>query len=190
MIDTFLEKIGNVRVYKKDEIPEDTIKEILEVTRKTPSMANVQPWEIILITDPERKEKLANCTLDPLLREHGTSKQWWLKDAPLIILFCIDLKRAKAKFGEIGEIFAIQDVAVLIHNMRLKAVEKGLASCWVREIDIQKIREVFNLPWYIKPINVLTVGYPLDDLKKQSKPSLELDEFTYLNTWGSHYGIL
>ena len=109
-------------------------------------MANVQPWEIVVIPDQEIKEKLAECTLDPLLRERGTSKQWWLKDASPVLLLYIDLKRSKARFGELGKIFAIQDVTVLIHNMQLKVATKGLASCWVREIDTKKLKMCLVFP--------------------------------------------
>jgi nitroreductase len=184
-LDSILELIENVRKYEVKDIDDNDIKEILEVSKKTPSAANTQPWEIVLVK--ENKKELAECTLDPLLREEDSMKQIWIKDAPIILLICIDVKRARARFGSTGEnIFAIQDTAVLIHNMRLKAAEKGLASCWVREINPQKIKERFNLPLFVKPVSVLTIGYSPEKVGK--KPALDLEDFVYLEKYGEPYG--
>jgi len=137
----------------------------------------------------KNKKRLAECTLGPLLRNEESLKQTWIKDAPIVLLICIDVKRARARFGDIGEnMFAIQDTAVLIHNMRLRASEKGLASCWVREINIKKIKKFFNLPPFIKPVSILTIGYSSKKISK--KPSLNLNDFIYIEKWGEPYGCL
>lgn len=184
-LDSVLKLIENVRKYEVKNVDDNDIKEILEVSKKTPSASNTQPWAIVLVK--ENKEELAECTLDPLLREENSIKQTWIKDAPIVLLICIDIKRARVRFGRIGEnIFAIQDTAVLIHNMRLKAAEKGFASCWVREISPHKIKECFNLPLFIEPVGILTIGYSLERVGK--RPALDLEDFVYLETYGSPYG--
>ena len=48
----------SVRKFKPDPIPEDTIDKILEVARWAMSGANSQPWEFIVVTDPNTKKEL------------------------------------------------------------------------------------------------------------------------------------
>jgi nitroreductase len=48
----------SVRKFRSDRIPEDAINKILEVARWAMSGANSQPWEFIVVTDPETKKQL------------------------------------------------------------------------------------------------------------------------------------
>jgi 5,6-dimethylbenzimidazole synthase len=48
----------SVRKFRSDPIPEDTINKILEVARWAMSGANSQPWEFIVVTDPDTKKQL------------------------------------------------------------------------------------------------------------------------------------
>lgn len=40
------------------QIPDETLKELFEVANLAPSSFNLQPWEVILVTDPANKKKL------------------------------------------------------------------------------------------------------------------------------------
>jgi nitroreductase len=40
------------------EVPDELIKEILEVSATAPSGYNIQPWEVIVVKDKEKKRKL------------------------------------------------------------------------------------------------------------------------------------
>ena len=52
----------SVRKFKPDPIPDDTINKILEVARWAMSGANSQPWEFVVVTDPEIKNQLRDAT--------------------------------------------------------------------------------------------------------------------------------
>jgi nitroreductase len=45
----------SIRKYKRKEIPDNTLKEILEAARLAPSAANRQAWELIVVRDPKLK---------------------------------------------------------------------------------------------------------------------------------------
>ena len=49
---------ASIRALKPDPIPEDAIEKILEVGRFAMSGANAQPWEFIVVTDPQIKKDL------------------------------------------------------------------------------------------------------------------------------------
>jgi len=49
----------SVRKYKPDPVPEEQLQNVLEVLRWSPSWANTQCWEIVVVKDPMVKSELA-----------------------------------------------------------------------------------------------------------------------------------
>src|SRR5258708_32940074 len=62
----------SVRKFRPDPIPEDTINKILEVARWAMSGANSQPWEFVVVTDPEIKKQLRDA-----YSEYNTDFIFW-----------------------------------------------------------------------------------------------------------------
>ena len=44
--------------FKKDPVPREAIDKIIEAATKAPSGGNTQPWEFVVITDPELISKI------------------------------------------------------------------------------------------------------------------------------------
>jgi len=118
---------------------------LLETVRWTASAANVQPWECILVQEPQRRLQLESCLLDPFLRPIAPAG--FLERAPIVLVIAVDRKRAAARHAEIGErLLAVQDTAVAIAHLRLAAAEQGLGSTWIREVGLARVAEVLELP--------------------------------------------
>jgi len=49
----------SIRKYQEKDIPEQVLEEILESVRWSPSWANTQCWEVIVVKDAEKKGELA-----------------------------------------------------------------------------------------------------------------------------------
>jgi nitroreductase len=49
----------NVRTYTADPIPDDALDRILEAARRTPSAANRQHWDLVVVTDRDRLAELS-----------------------------------------------------------------------------------------------------------------------------------
>jgi nitroreductase len=64
----------SVRKFRPDPIPEDTINKILEVARWAMSGANSQPWEFVVVTDPEIKKQLRDA-----YSEYNTDFIFWME---------------------------------------------------------------------------------------------------------------
>jgi nitroreductase len=64
----------SVRKFKPDPIPDDSIGKILEVARWAMSGANSQPWEFVVVTEPETKKKLRDA-----YSEHNTDFIFWME---------------------------------------------------------------------------------------------------------------
>ena len=55
---TFLRRLRAVKEYTPEPIPDPVIEDILEVGRWSASGGNRQPWQVVVIRDPEVKQKL------------------------------------------------------------------------------------------------------------------------------------
>ena len=64
----------SVRKFKPDPIPADTIDKILEIARWAMSGANSQPWEFVVVTDPDTKKQLRDA-----YSEYNTDLIFWME---------------------------------------------------------------------------------------------------------------
>lgn len=53
-----VQKQRSIRLYKPDPLPDKYIDDILEAARFTPSGANSQPWEIVVVKDKIIKDQI------------------------------------------------------------------------------------------------------------------------------------
>jgi nitroreductase len=156
-------KRRSVRLFKDQEIPESMIEKLLDAAIYAPSGGNIQPLSIILVQSLEKKKKLAELA----------GGQPWVRNAPLSMLFCLDFYRVKqwaemcqTEFqGEeaINHFFiAYADLMVAAQNVVILAESFGLGSVYIGSIqhEIDEIRNFFELPLYVLPLMVLSIGYP------------------------------
>src|SRR4030043_1563020 len=72
-----------VRKFKPNPIDEEKIQMILEAGRWAPSFSNLQPWRFVVIKDPNLKEGVEKASKETVLH-------WGIKEAPIVILVCVD----------------------------------------------------------------------------------------------------
>jgi nitroreductase len=173
-------KRRSVRIFKDQPIPESIIEQLLDVANHAPSGGNIQPLSIILVRSSERKKKLAELA----------GGQPWVRNAPLSMIFCLDFYRIK-KWAEIcqtefqGEeainhfFIAYADLMVAAQNVVILAESFGLGSVYIGSIqhEIDEIRNFFELPLYVLPLMVLSIGYPKSI--PQNIPKLKKEVFVH-----------
>lgn len=156
-------KRRSVRVFEDREIPEEIIEKLLDVAIQAPSGGNLQPLSIILVRNPEGKKKLADLS----------GGQPWVIKAPLTMIFCIDFYRIK-KWSELSKtdfkgeealnhfLIAYADVMVAAQNVVILAESLGLGSVYIGSIqhEIDETRKYFEIPKYVLPIMLLSLGFP------------------------------
>jgi nitroreductase len=110
-----------VRRYLRDPIPQETLEELLSAAISAPSAGNAQPWRFIVVRDQGLKGKLVEAA-------YG---QEFLAEAPVVVVVCADLERARRAYKERGEkLYCLQDTAAAVENLLLAATAKGLGTCW------------------------------------------------------------
>jgi nitroreductase len=151
----------SIREYKDKPIPEEMVIELLKAAMASPSARNQQPWEFVVITDPELRRKIpAVCPFAQMI-----------VDAPLAVLVCGDLKIETAPG------YWVIDCAAATQNMLLAAHAHGLGAVWTgvypREERMDGLTELLNLPEYILPHSLVVIGYPDQQPPQQDRFKLE-----------------
>jgi len=156
-------KRRSVRVFKDQEISESIIEQLVDVANQAPTGGNIQPLSIILVRNSEARKKLAALSGD----------QPWVRNAPLTMIFCLDFYRIK-KWAELcqtdfrGEqavnhfLIAYADLMVAAQNVVILAESFGLGSVYIGSIqhEIDETRRFFEIPEYVLPMMLLSIGVP------------------------------
>lgn len=160
----------SVRSYKKEKIPEEDLKKIIDAGRWAPSAGNRQPLELVIIKEKETKRQLANAALG----------QKFITEAPVAVVVCANLPRTTSRYGDRGSnLYVIQDTAAATQNIHLMAYALGYATCWVGAFNDEKVNEVINAPEEIRPLAIIPIGKP--DKKPETPSRRTLDEITHEN---------
>ncbi|MEM2341392.1 MAG: nitroreductase family protein [Candidatus Bathyarchaeia archaeon] len=140
----------SIRSYEPTPIPRDKLEKILEAARLAPSAGNIQPWHFIVVTDSEKRRKLAKAPF-----------AGFLKEAPVVIVGCGNQKASPKWF--------MIDVAIAMQNMVLAATAEGLGTCWVGSFNENDVKEMLKIPDDYRVVALLALGYPHKKLDIQSK---------------------
>ena len=143
----------SIRRFKKKEIPEGMLKQVLRAGHMAPSAGNLQARDFIIIQDNAVKEFLCMAALN----------QYFIMGAPACIVVCANVSRSTARYMKRGELYAVQDASAAVMNMMLMAHDLGLGTCWVGAFNEQAVTEMLSIPSGVRPVALLPIGYPDDE---------------------------
>ena len=156
----------SIRQFKKESVPPELIEQLLEAARWAPSSANTQPWEFIVITDPEIKKRISRSfNLGPFLNE-----------APMAIAVVVDRLRTA---------LPIQDGTLAAYAIWLAAHALGLGACWINPNISGGMKKALGIPFTKKLITILAIGYPAEAPVKTRRA---LSDFVYFEKHGNKKG--
>jgi nitroreductase len=154
----------SIRAYRDIEVPQEIVEKLIEAARWAPSAGNIQPWEFIIVRNPETKRRLAEAALG----------QSFIEEAPVVIVVCADEERSARGYGTRGRtLYCIQDTAAAIQNIHLAAYALGLGTCWVGAFKEDEAREILNIPGGVRPVAIIPVGYPAESPSPRSRRPLK-----------------
>ncbi|MCF8026239.1 MAG: nitroreductase family protein, partial [Desulfobacteraceae bacterium] len=145
MLIELLKKRRSIRKFQDRPVEKEKIDMLVEAALCAPSSRNTQPWEFVVVTDPETLAGLSKA------KPKGAS---FIENAKLAIVVCADPQKTDVW---------VEDAAVSSVIIQLAAADLGLGSCWsqmrMRNHDEEKsageyISELLNLP---ERLNVATV---------------------------------
>jgi nitroreductase len=136
----------SIRSYEAAPIPKEKLEKVLEAGRLAPSASNIQPWRFIVVTDSDKRKKLAE----------GGMYAKFLVESPIVIVGCGDQEASPKWF--------MVDVTIAMQNMVLTATSEGLGTCWVGSFDESQVKDLLNIPKNFRIVALLSLGYPQEKL--------------------------
>ncbi|MCW2278031.1 nitroreductase family protein [Heliophilum fasciatum] len=147
MLDVIKDR-ASLRAYRPDPVPSSVITELLEAMGWAPSARNRQPWQALVVQQPEA-----------LARLHQTlaaGNEWAVK-APLAIVVLANPADDAIVDGKPYYLF---DCGLAVQNLLLQATAAHLCSHPTLGWDEQAIKTAFAIDDALRVLCVVFLGYP------------------------------
>ena len=144
------------RAYAHDPVPQEHLTHILEAARLAPSACNQQPWRFAVVRAREPRHRIVEQGFLPGI------KMTWALDAPVHVVIGMETSflthRLAASVS--GVAYPWVDIGIAGEHLVLAATELGLGTCWIGWIRPRIVARLVGWPRSVKPVAVITVGYP------------------------------
>ena len=163
----------SIRNYKEEQIPQDVIKEVVEIARFAPSWKNTQIARYYVVQTPELKQKIAESCVMGFTYNTGT-----LTKAPaLVVVAYVEKRSGFERDGSCttskGSDWEMFDAGIATQTFCLAANEKGLGTCIMGIFDDKAVAEAINLPEGQKVGALIAVGYPAEEPAAPARKEVE-----------------
>jgi nitroreductase / dihydropteridine reductase len=170
------------KLFDGKPVPEETVRQLLEVIRWAPSGINLQPWKIRVVADSEMKRRLKAATFD----------EPQIESCSHLFVFCADADAAGARerlgreiekagvdeehrkimmfiAGELAALprevylgWAQNQVFIIACHAILAATDMGLESCPMTHFEPERYAQILNLPANLVPTILVPIGHGID----------------------------
>lgn len=144
----------SIRAYADRKVEPEKLTQILEAARVAPTAKNLQPVKLLVVQSEEGLEKVGKAAN--------------IYGAPLAVIVCADHERNWTRPFD-GKQSGDIDASILTTHMMLEATELGLGSVWICFFKPDVLREEFDLPENLEPVNVLAIGYAAGEHAKSDR---------------------
>lgn len=142
------------RFYQDDKVEMETLRDLVDMARLSPSAGNLQPLKFMLFCDAE-----TNAHIFPHLNWAGYLKDWNGPEegerpaAYVIVLGDTEIKKEVR-----------WDHGIAAQSIMLGATEKGLGGCILASIKREGLREALSIPERYDILLVLALGKPKEEV--------------------------
>ncbi len=157
----------SIRKYKGDQIPDQTLRELLELAAWAPSGMNSQPWVFAVVQDREYMRRLseeAKAFMLTRLKDFPQLERYRgimtnpdfnvFYNAPTLVLIYGDTKALTFRY----------DCSMAALNLMLAAWDRGIGSCWIgfatATCDSPAVKEKLSVPAAHQAVAPIILGYP------------------------------
>ena len=160
----------NVRSYRPEPLPDDALQRIAEAGWRAPSASNRQPWDFVIVTDPDRLKELSTVW-------RGARH---IASAPAAIALVApvppDDRRKQLDQYDLGQ---------ATYAMMLAATDLGVGTGHSAVGDQDKARAILGVPEGHIVAYLLGLGYPAErPLAPIKKPDRRpFDEVVHRGHW-------
>lgn len=166
----------SIRKFVQEPIPQEDLRNILDLVRLAPSAWNLQPWRLHVITNADLKEKLQDAA-------YG---QQQVTSAPAVIVVCSDMEdvltnlaetihpgvpeeRKQSEIANLSSLFGSMGIEergqwgltqtnIALGFLMIAAQGLGYASVPMLGFDQIKVKELLGLPEHVKFAAMVPIG--------------------------------
>jgi nitroreductase len=161
----------STRRFRPDAVSRELVEKVLDVARHSPSAANSQPWEFVVVEEGEVRRRIARAAASVFseARKRDSSFNWsvsvqpFLGQAPVLIVVLGDRRMMEAYPNILrGNVLLRQSLANCVYGLQLAAASLGLATAWgtlqggTAEAEI---RELLGIPDTFVIDHIVPLGY-------------------------------
>jgi 5,6-dimethylbenzimidazole synthase len=198
-----IERRRDVRAFRPDPIPSETLYRILGAAHHAPSVGLMQPWNFIVIQDADTKARIKEIFLEenakaaahysgPRANLYRSLKLEGIQEAPVNL--CVTSDRTRAGPNVLGRNTIVDtdlySTCCAIENLWLAARVEGIGVGWVSILRHDELRTLLGIPDHIVVVAYLCLGYAQEffdepELQRRRWASrVPLDQLVYRERWG------
>ncbi len=150
-----IRNVRQARLYEPKLVPDEIIHELLEIARWTGSSRNTQPWEFVVVTDPEQLRKISQVRT-PIN---------WVAEAPLAIAIVLNGENPLSEAFDEGRV-----TERLLIGARMLGLGGGTA--WFGdEAQQTEGKQILGIPPQRTARSVVVLGYPTTTKDHRPNPA-------------------
>ncbi len=152
--DLILQNRSYRRFHQDVAVSEETLRELVDLARLSPSAANMQALKYVISGDAEK-----NARIFPALAWAAYMTDWAGPEEgekPSAYIIIVEDTEIKQKFGV--------DHGIVAQSMLLGAVEKGLGGCMIGSIRKDELRQAIDLAPRYEIVLVVALGKPAEEV--------------------------
>ena len=199
-----IERRRDVRAFRPDLIPSETLYRILGAAHHAPSVGLMQPWNFIVIQEADTKARIKDIFLEenekaaahysgPRANLYRSLKLEGIQEAPVNL--CVTSDRTRAGPHVLGRNTIVDtdlySTCCAIENLWLAARVEGIGVGWVSILSHDELRKLLGIPDHIVVVAYLCLGYAQEffdepELQRRRWASrVPLDQLVYRERWGN-----
>ena len=187
-----------MRRLKPDPVPDDLIWKVLDAAIRAPSGGNRQPWNFIVIRDPDTKKKIAEYYLDSWNKSYGLIKQAalaspataktyssaeylanHLAEVPVLIIATVNLSGVAPVTPPGASIYpAVQNLM-----LAARALGLGTALTTFHRAHEAEVKQLLGIPEGVDTLALIPLGWPRG--KFGAGQRIPTEKVTYWDKWGA-----
>jgi len=176
-------------------VTREQLERIAALAQKAPSAGFSQGQRLVIVTDPQRRKRVAQICDEPAYVAAGFDE--WISHAPALFIPMVSEQIYHRRYQEPDKIqddgteinwpipYWWTDVgatALLIHQA---AIDEELAAGFLGLEDYTELKSYLGIPDEHMPIGIVTVGYAAPDRRSRSlkRGWVAPDEFAHWEQW-------
>ena len=184
-----------VRNYRSQDVDPRILDEVAAAALRAPSAGNSQAIAVVIVTDGERRSRIASLANEDAYVEKGFDP--WISRAPAHLVIAVSEQIYRDRYAEPDKLgpegeeiewpvpYWWVDAGAALMAVLLAAVDHGLGAGFLGVHSLPDLSDLLDLPEHYQPIGVVTVGHPAPDRRSGSldRPKRPAESVIHHERW-------